>query len=301
MRSAARLQRLRRHLRRGSASSAEGDFYAPHQTRPAAAQHETIQAAPAEWPVRPCETIFEPEQHAEAAAFFRSEGYAVVRNCLSAAELEHLEEFRVRTQALNPAREKTKGWWAGDDGNLNWSQPLLDNPELDHYAVQHPSSWQLVADFMGGEGNIRAYQFDFREAVAGSGKGGMSFHHDSVQGHRVQRDPYFPLDAMCTIHYLTDVTEETPAFAVVPRSNRAQTLGDVDAESATLVPIYAPRGSMVLYDNATWHTRLDGTAEPSLTRRTMHAYFVSREVQSPAAAPPPPPPLARLSLTLARW
>ena len=48
----------------------------------------------------------------------------------------------------------------------------------------------------------------------------MSFHHDSVRPHRLTRDPYFPLDAMCTIHYLTDVTAETPAFAVVPRSCR---------------------------------------------------------------------------------
>ena len=52
--------------------------------------------------------------------------------------------------------------------------------------------------------------------------GGMRIHHDSVMPHRFTRDPYFPLDAMCTIHYLTDVTEESPAFAVIPRSNRAR-------------------------------------------------------------------------------
>ena len=40
----------------------------------------------------------------------------------------------------------------------------------------------------------------------------MRLHHDSVQAHRFEREPYFPLDAMCTIHYLTDVTAETPAF-----------------------------------------------------------------------------------------
>ena len=96
----------------------------------------------------------------------------------------------------------------------------------------------------------------------------MEFHHDSVMDHRLTREPYFPLDAMCTIHYLTDVTEKTPSFAVVPRSSRARSLAahaDTDPSSARLVAIYAPRGSMVLYDNATWHTRLDGSAEPSLT------------------------------------
>jgi ectoine hydroxylase-related dioxygenase (phytanoyl-CoA dioxygenase family) len=89
--------------------------------------------------------------------------------------------------------------------------------------------------------------------------------------HRFTRDPYFPLDAMCTIHYLTDVTERSPSFAVVPKSNRAPSLADMDPDSARLVAIHAPRGSMVLYDNATWHTRLDGSAEPSLTVRPIHA------------------------------
>ena len=45
---------------------------------------------------------------------------AVVRSALTPAELDHLDDFRIRTQQLNPAREKSKGWWAGDDGNLNW-------------------------------------------------------------------------------------------------------------------------------------------------------------------------------------
>ena len=104
----------------------------------------------------------------------------------------------------------------------------------------------------------------------------MKFHHDSVMDHRLTREPYFPLDAMCTIHYLTDVTEKTPSFAVVPRSSRARTLAahaDADPSSARLVAIYAPRGSMVLYDNATWHTRLDGSAEPSLTVQSEHPLF----------------------------
>ena len=47
----------------------------------------------------------------------------------------------------------------------------------------------------------------------------------------------------------------------------------MEPDQGSIVPIYAPRGSMVLYDNATFHTRLDGTAEPSLQRRTLHQYF----------------------------
>jgi len=98
---------------------------------------------------------------------------------------------------------------------------------------------------------------------------------DSVEGHRVNREPYFPLDAMCRIRYLTDVTPETPAFAVVPDSRRFDTLAEAREalEDYHEVPLYAPAGTCILYDNATFHTRLDGTAEPSLPRRTLHQYF----------------------------
>ena len=80
---------------------------------------------------------------------------------------------------------------------------------------------------------------------------------------------------MCRIRYLTDVTPETPAFAVVPDSRRFDTLAEAREalEDYHEVPLYAPAGTCILYDNATFHTRLDGTAEPSLPRRTLHQYF----------------------------
>ena len=76
---------------------------------------------------------------------------------------------------------------------------------------------------------------------------------------------------MCRIRYLTDVTPETPAFAVVPDSRRFDTLAEAREalEDYHEVPLYAPAGTCILYDNATFHTRLDGTAEPSLPRRTL--------------------------------
>ena len=44
----------------------------------------------------------------------------MVRDGLSAAELEHLNGFCDRTQALHPTGERGEPWWAGDDGSLNW-------------------------------------------------------------------------------------------------------------------------------------------------------------------------------------
>ena len=81
---------------------------------------------------------------------------------------------------------------------------------------------------------------------------------------------------MCRIRYLTDVTPETPAFAVVPDSRRFDTLAEAREalEDYHEVPLYAPAGTCILYDNATFHTRLDGTAEPSLPRRTTWGWRV---------------------------
>ena len=110
--------------------------------------------------------------------------------------------------------------------------------------------------------------------------------------NRLHREPYFPLDAMCCIRYLTDVTPETPAFAVVPRSRRTEGLDSVRDELGQHyreVPLYAPAGTAVLYDNGTYHTRLDGSgrrSQPGPTRPN------SSDLASGIPASPPPP-LAR--------
>ena len=113
--------------------------------------------------------------------------------------------------------------------------------------------------------------------------------------NRLHREPYFPLDAMCCIRYLTDVTPETPAFAVVPRSRQQEGLDSVRDELGQQyreVPLYAPAGTAVLYDNATYHTRLDSTADPSLPRRTLHQYFARGgwDRSTSAGVRPPTPP-----------
>ena len=97
------------------------------------------------------------------------------------------------------------------------SQPLLDYPELDPY-TQHPASFPVVAQLMGGDENVRFSEFNFREAPEGAGHGAMNFHHDAVVADRVEREPYMPCDWLCAIHYLTDVMPGTPSFCVVPGS-----------------------------------------------------------------------------------
>ena len=219
---------------------------------------------------------FDPRRDIDAAcAFFEAHGYAVLDDCLDAAELEHLNGFFARTQA-----ERPEAWGLSDkrkphhrNQGLIFSQPLLDYPELDAY-TQHASSFPVVARLLGGEDRARFSEFNFRETPEGAGVGTMDFHHDAVREDRLTRRPYMPCDWLCAIHYLSEVAPGTPSFCVVPDSNRFETLqaafeglGDDYRE----VPLYGPAGTCVLYDTATFHTRLDGDGRQM--RRTWHQYY----------------------------
>jgi hypothetical protein len=238
--------------------------------------------------------FFGVEEEEAALKYFKVHGFVCVRGALDRAEIDHLNAFCDHTQKCHPNHE----WVRRDTSkHMIFSQPLLDHPELDVYAIGHPST-RLAERLVGGRERLRTYEFNFRDSPAGSGRGLMRYHHDSVQANRTQRHPYFPLDAMCVIRYLTDVTPETPAFAVVPGSCRFETLADMLAQapgSYRELGLYAPAGTSIYYDNATHHTRLDGSAEPSLGRRTLHQYFARGgwDATTSAGVRPPTPPQVR--------
>jgi ectoine hydroxylase-related dioxygenase (phytanoyl-CoA dioxygenase family) len=220
--------------------------------------------------------VFNPVQEVEAACnFFEENGFAVLKVCLDADELTHLNEFFDRTQAENPAKwglgERRKPHHRGQ--GLIFSQPLLDYPELDKY-IQHSGSYPIIARLLGGEDKVRYAELNFRETPSNAGIGAMNFHHDAVAQDRLIRKPYMPCDWLCRIHYLTDVNPGTPAFCVVPKSNQFETLKEVYetlGQDYREVPIYGKAGTCVIYDSATHHTRFDGDGK--LSRRTWHQYF----------------------------
>lgn len=219
---------------------------------------------------------FEPEGQRDAARhYFEKQGFVVLDKCLSPAEIAHLNEFYDRTQKERPDAWGLSGERKGFHRNagIMFSQPLLDYPELDPY-TQHPRSYAVVARILGGEDRVRFSEFNFRETPTDAGKGAMNFHHDRVAPDRFDRRPYNPCDWLCAIHYLTDVDETTPAFCVVPKSNRYTTLRDAfEGLGADYheVPAFGPAGTCVLYDTAIYHTRLDGDGRKR--RRTWHQYY----------------------------
>ncbi len=218
---------------------------------------------------------FRPGDVDSAYRFFAANGYVVLANCLSPQELAFLNGFCDRTQT-----ERPDSWGLGGrrkphhrNQGLIFSQPLLDYPELDAF-VRHPSSFPLVARILGGREHVRFAEFNLREAPENAGPGAMNFHHDAVVRDRLVREPYLPCDWVCAIHYLTDVGPDAPAFCVVPGSGRFETLREAhDALGADYreVPLRGPAGTCILYDTATFHTRLDGDGRQR--RRTWHQYY----------------------------
>ncbi len=219
---------------------------------------------------------FDPGGERQAARdFFERNGFVVLKDCLTAKELAHLNEFFARTQAERPASWGLSGRRKPHHRNqgLIFSQPLLDYPELDPY-TRHPRSFPVVAAILGGEDRVRFSEFNFRETPANAGIGTMNFHHDAVLADRLLRTPYMPCDWLCAIHYLTDVEPGTPAFCVVPQSNVYATLREAFeglGEDYLEVPIFGRAGTCVLYDTAIFHTRFDGDGKRG--RRTWHQYY----------------------------
>jgi len=221
----------------------------------------------------PC---FDPQgDHDAACQFFTEHGFVVLKDCLSRSELDFLNQFFNQSQ-----QTEADAWGLGArrkphhrNQGLIFSQPLLDHPELDPF-IRHPRSFPVVSTLLGGEEQVRFSEFNFRETPANAGVGTMNFHHDEALADRLVRQPYMPCDWLCAIHYLTDVEPGTPSFCVVPGSDRYETLKaafDGLGENYREVPLYGIAGTCILYDTATFHTRLDGDGVRS--RRTWHQYY----------------------------
>lgn len=219
---------------------------------------------------------FDPAIDVDAAcAYFERHGFVVLSDCLTAAEVAQLNAFCERSQA-----ERPDAWGLSErrkphhrNQGLIFSQPLLDYPELDPF-TRHPRSFPVVARLLGGEEHARYAEFNFRETPEDAGRRAMNFHHDAVREDRLNRTPYMPCDWLCAIHYLTDVEPGAPCFCVVPGSNRFASLQEAFdglGQGYCEAPLYGPAGTCVLYDTATFHTRLDGDGRRM--RRTWHQYY----------------------------
>ena len=220
---------------------------------------------------------FSPLEVDEAFAFFQENGFAVVRNAYTSDELQFLNAFFDETQATCPRAwgQLSKRPYYTLGHPLVYSQPLLDHPELDKFTM-HPNTFPLVRKIMNNE--PRYSEFNFRDVPFGSGPlyKAIGFHRDRSLEDRIFRREKEPIDDVCCIHYLTDVDENTPCFALIPKSSKFKTVEEayrILKDQYAEVPIYGAKGTCILYDISIFHTKLDGKNPYGLARRTVHQYF----------------------------
>ena len=161
------------------------------------------------------------EQTTRAATFFHVYGFVIIENSYDKAALAYMAEWYKRSQRLQP-----EDWGSARGVHEEWlyHQPLLEYAELDPF-VRHGGHYPLVAALLGGEEHTRFSEFDFRETPGGTGQdrnwhrdiGPHGFGGDSFEARRAYRESRQHA-YICSFHYLTDVTPESPSFGVVPQS-----------------------------------------------------------------------------------
>jgi len=161
---------------------------------------------------------FGASQVDDAADFFHANGYVVIDQALSSADVAFLNDFFERSQKEHPERwglvgRARKQPYVKRTG-LIYSQPLLDHPELDRF-TQHQPTFTIVEKIMC---KAKHEEFNLRESPEGIENHHMNIHRDKSLPARYGRPDGEPVDYMNCITYLTEVTEETPAFCVVPGS-----------------------------------------------------------------------------------
>ena len=212
-------------------------------------------------------------------AFFNEYGYAVIRNAMVKQDVDFLNAFCNRSQKMHPHAWGLSGeqHFYHEAQGLIYSQPLLDHPELDRFIRLDPGPFPAIQRILQGE--ARYSEFNFRETPEGGYASAMPFHHDRVLQSRLLLSPNEPIDDVCCITYLTDVTSDSPAFCVVPKSGRYESIDEAKAQLKDEYvehAVYGPAGTCVLYNIAIFHTRIEPQNTVSgcqLKRRTLHQYF----------------------------
>jgi hypothetical protein len=212
----------------------------------------------------------------ETLASFKTNGYVVIPNALTADEVAFLNEFVDRDMATHP-----DDWFGRQTELRGHAHPLMENPQLDRF-VQHPGTFPLMREILGEE--IRFGQFDFRDVPPGVPDiAGQNLHADRAfrdgrrpASERPEYDPEHPYRCgyLCAIHYLTEVRECCPCFGIVPGSFPYPTLDEAKAamgDAYREAPIRGPAGTALIYNIATYHGRMAGACTHG--RRTLHAYY----------------------------
>jgi hypothetical protein len=141
---------------------------------------------------------------------------------------------------------------------------LLERGRIFEEAALHP--WLMsLAEKLCGKGFLLAQLLGQRK---GPGPGTLGLHSD----YNLMREPFPEHSQACTaIWALEDFTVEAGPTTIVPGSHQRKRHPTVRDDPRELVPIVMSRGSIALWNGATWHAQGDRSLEGE--RITLHSTY----------------------------
>lgn len=186
---------------------------------------------------------------ADLAARFWADGWAVVPDVLTAAEVDSARRALVDAAAASEAQGMPVRLEALDPGGRNIRvYDLVAHAKQFADLAEHPTVLPIVESLLGGA--IILSNFTGNTALPGSGS--MNPHCDQSS---VMPPPWTETWSMNAIWCLHDIDEENGATRYLPGSHEFTTFADVpDDPREGMRSFEATAGSVILMHGRLWHT-----------------------------------------------
>jgi len=182
------------------------------------------------------------EELARFKAELVEQGYCVVPDALTPAELQELRETLIRVAADEVAAGTD---YVYDDGSNQRVWVLLNKGRCFEALVQHEVALRLVGHVLG-----RGFLLSNVNAnITGPGGKPMFLHSDTDYVPA----PFPPYALVCNVMwFLDDFTDENGATRIVPMSHKLGHAPDYGKQYDT-VPVTGRRGSAMIFHGGLWH------------------------------------------------
>ncbi len=207
------------------------------------------------------------QQIAEAIAEIDANGFAIVPDALTPAQVERVVE-RLWAASIESERRGIPTHIDGLDPNAENVRVfnLIDLDPVFAELIDHPTARALAAGVLGHDYIIS----NFTANIARPGSESMAVHSDQAI---VAPEPWLSPWSINVIWCLTDLHARNGATLYVPDSHRWTTAADLPGDlPARMIPFVAPAGSIVAMEGRVWHTSGANTTTDE-DRPLLFAYY----------------------------
>ena len=199
---------------------------------------------------------------AEQLAFYRENGYLVVPDALSRAQVDVLNAKIDRNLVEDRAL-----WSEREQGHSRLNVHILMAHEAFDCTMRPPALLDLMEHIMGPD--ICAEEHSVRIRAPNPDKPGWCHWHRDTKGPRWE-PPYYTR-YLSVVFYLSDVDDTTHTFSVLPGSAQSDERPPLESYDLSAAHhITGTRGTAVLFNAALFHA---GNVRPTASeRRTIHIY-----------------------------